>query len=324
MIKLLRAKTARFDCARYNSHRFVLAACFACLLPFNAFSEAPVVDDSENFALLDEQQAALERPVSRVQNSDSDNYEETALATDNTETSGNNGNNAALLDKLQGMQQEIQELRGQLEVQAHDLKLLQQQQLTFYKDLDARLPNEPAKTAKNKPVPDLPNPGTALSIGPKASTKNSAAQVSKPQTPLVITPTVNNSAARNNPADEQISYLAAYELVKNKRFDEALTAMQGFVTQYPKGGYTANAQYWLGELYMVKKNYPQSIEHFEIVLQQFPSSSKSAASMLKIGYALAASGKKQDAIQRLQQVVKSYPDTSTAKLARAKLEALNS
>ena len=100
--------------------------------------------------------------------------------------------------------------------------------------------------------------------------------------------------------------------------------MQAFVTQHPKGGYTANAQYWLGELYMVKKNYPQSIEHFEIVLQQFPSSNKSAASMLKIGYALAASGKKQDAVLRLQQVVKNYPDTSAAQLAKAKLEALNS
>ena len=133
---------------------------------------------------------------------------------------------------------------------------------------------------------------------------------------------VSNNAAHTNPADEQISYLAAYELVKNKKFDEALIAMQTFVTQHPQGGYTANAQYWLGELYMVKKNYPEAIEHFEVVLQQFPSSSKSAASLLKIGYALAASGKKQDAIIRLQQVVKNYPDTNTAQLAKTKLGSL--
>ncbi len=29
--------------------------------------------------------------------------------------------------------------------------------------------------------------------------------------------------------------------------------MEQFIVQYPRGGYTANAQYWLGELYMVKK-----------------------------------------------------------------------
>ena len=42
-----------------KSNRFLLAASFACLLPLNAFSEAPVVDDSENFAML-----MINRPTS--------------------------------------------------------------------------------------------------------------------------------------------------------------------------------------------------------------------------------------------------------------------
>ena len=98
--------------------------------------------------------------------------------------------------------------------------------------------------------------------------------------------------------------------------------MHAFVSKYPHGGYTANAQYWLGELYMVKNDYPQAIEHFNVVLQAFPSSSKNAASLLKIGYALAASGKTAEARIKLQDVVKTYPDTSTAKLAAAKLNSL--
>lgn len=295
--------------------RFLLVTCFACLLPLSVFAEAPVVDDSENFALLDEQQAALEQPVAKAQSVDYGSDEETAFANDNLETStNNNSKNAMLLDKVQGLQQEIQELRGQLEVQAHDLKLLQQQQLAFYKDLDARLPTTSAsKSATANPLP----------IGVTTPKSPAALPSDKQQVQPVVAP-ASHHAARINPADEQISYLAAYELVKNKRFDEGLAAMQKFVSQYPQGGYTANAQYWLGELYMVKKSYPEAIEHFEIVLKQFPSSSKSAASMLKIGYALAASGKKEAAMQRLQQVVKSYPDTNTAQLAKAKLDALNS
>lgn len=296
-----------------RNSRFLIAACFACLLPFQVYAEAPVVDDSENFALLDEQQAAYEQPVARAHARETSDYdEESALARDTTEVSSHsNGNNAVLLDKVQGLQQEIQELRGQLEVQAHDLKLLQQQQLAFYKDLDARVRNEPIKTAKKDPAP------TDLTVASNQTTPNATAQ------PQPVGAVINHTV-RSNPADEQISYLAAYELVKNKKFDEALNAMQAFVTKYPQGGYTANAQYWLGELYMVKKNYPGAIERFEVVLQQFPSSSKSAASMLKIGYALAASGHKEDAIMRLQQVVKNYPDTNTAQLAKAKLESLSS
>lgn len=289
-----------------NYHRLIIAACFACILPFNVFSEAPVVDDSENFALLDDQQAAYERPSAKDRSGySSDRDEESALASDNTESRSGSNKNAMLLNKLQGLQQEVQELRGQLEVQAHDLKLLQQQQLAFYKDLDTRLRNDPAKVAKNVPAPDL------------------AIETNKPATPPTINPVMNNTP-RTNPADEQISYMAAYELVKNKKFDDALAAMQSFVTKYPQGGYTANAHYWLGELLMVKQDYTGAIEHFEVVLQQFPSSTKTAASLLKTGYALAASGKKQEAISRLQQVVTTYPNTNTAQLAKAKLASLGS
>ena len=302
-----------------HSHRFLLAACFACLLPFSVYAEAPVVDEGENFALIDNQQAAFEQPVGKEQNNTKYNDEERPLVTDNSESTSNN---AMLLGKLQGIQQELQELRGQLEVQAHDLKLLQQQQLAFYKDLDTRVRNEPVrKIAKEEPTKNI-------LLDPKTTTEekdvlphNLQASSNKSHPEPVITPVVN-TAGHNNPVEEQISYLAAYELVKNKRFDDALPAMQSFVERYPQGGYTANAQYWLGELYLVKKDYPKAIEHFEVVLNKFPSSSKSAASMLKIGYALAATGKKPDAIQQLRQVVKNYPDTNTAQLAKTKLEAL--
>ncbi|MDI1352126.1 MAG: tol-pal system protein YbgF, partial [bacterium] len=154
---------------------------------------------------------------------------------------------------------------------------------------------------------------TSMQLG----NKSSATLVPKTATPVAV------PVSRINPADEQISYLAAYELVKNKRYDDATKAMQVFVQKYPNGGYTANAEYWLGELYLVKKDYPKSLEHFNIVLEKFPSSSKSAASQLKAGYAYAASGNNQEAKARLQNVIKTYPGTPTAKLARTKLDAIN-
>lgn len=303
-------------------HRLLLSLCMTCLIPWQVFAEAPVVDDSENFAILDDQQAAIEQPVAKAQLDEyGDNSDEVALARDNHESS-NNSESAELLNKLQGLQQDVQELRGQLEVQAHDLKLLQQQQLAFYKDLDARMRSDatkPVQSAQAKPPHEL-------SIGPNvaaAATKTTPPVQPTEATALEkqITAGIVNSS-RSNPANEQISYLAAYDLVKNKHFDDALVAMQAFVAQYPQGGYSANAQYWLGELYMVKNNYPRAIEHFETVLKQFPSSSKAAASTLKIGYALAASGKENEARLRLQQVLKNYPDTPTAQLATTKLESL--
>lgn len=294
-------------------HRLLPGLCLCCILPLQVLAQAPVVDDSENFAILDEQQAAIERPVAKAQLDNNYNEdEEVALAQDNRDSAKDN---AGLLNKIQGLQQEVQELRGQLEVQAHDLKLLQQQQLAFYKDLDSRLAGGkaaplPAKEQLAEPVNTHGQRGVML------PQQQSLQDMDKPLTAGVI------NASGSNPADEQLSYMAAYDLVKGKRFDDALAAMQAFVAQYPTGGYTANAQYWLGELYLVKNNYPQAIAHFDTVLKQFPSSSKAAASTLKIGYALAASGKENEARLRLQQVLKNYPDTPTAQLAARKLEIL--
>lgn len=274
-----------------------------CLFTYQAYAEAPVVDESENFAIFDEQ-AGIDQPLAKS-SEDITIDNEIPLAQDTAD----GPSNVALLDKLQAMKQEIQELRGQLEVQAHDLKLLQQQ-LAYYKDIELRDNNKLSQ-------PYAPKTASARPSVPV--NKTTIDQLSAKEKPAIKQ---SSASGRTNPVDEQISYLAAYDMVKNKRFDEALIAMQQFVKQHPQGGYTANAEYWLGELYLVKNNYPKAIEHFELVLQQFPSSSKAAPSNLKIGYALAALGKKNDARLRLQQVLKNYPDTPTAQLAATKLESL--
>ena len=123
-----------------KSFRLVAAIWVICSIPVSVFAEAPVIDGNENSALIDDSQAAFEQPVDRD--------DERALAHDNVASGSNaSANNGLLLDKIQGLQHDIQELRGQLEVQAHDLKLLQEQQLSFYKDLDARIRNEPMSKA---------------------------------------------------------------------------------------------------------------------------------------------------------------------------------
>ncbi len=273
------------------------------LLSFQSTAAAPVVEESDNYALVDT--PSREEPNLSVNQAVNDE-EEIALAQEDDSPSSEN---TASINTLKSLQQDLQELRGQLEIQNHQIAELKKQQIIPYKDLDTRLGNVAVS-----PTPRAPDDELHLDM----SQNTTSTALKKP-----ISYPIPANTMKNNPADEQISYLAAYELVKNKHFDEALQAMQNFVSYYPHGGYTANAYYWLGELYMVKKYYPEAIKQFETVLNQFPASSKSAPSSLKIGYALAASGKEFEAKKRLQQVVKNYPDTPTAQLAFAKLNTLS-
>ncbi len=280
----------------------------------SVFAEAPVVDDSENFELF-EQQAANKAPATFKETrlaSNTDNLDTPLAHEDNRNAMTQTSDSATLLNTIQGLQQDIQELRGQLEVQSHELKRLQQQQVEFYKDLDTRVRGEKSASQQKLAEP------TELNT---LSQNNSEIQNPSPAQPAAL-------VAANNPVntaiekDEKSAYMAAYTLINDKQFDEALPAMEAFISHYPNGGYTANAHYWSGELYMVRKNYPEAIQHFEIVLQKFPSSSKSSACLLKIGYALAASGEINEAKQKLQRVIQQYPDTHAAQLALAKLDSL--
>ena len=299
------------------------------LVSMQGMADAPVVDDSENFALLEEQpQAAEELPVAHESyNMQADDPEPRFTQSNTHNTAGN----MELINKIQALQKDIQDLRGQLEIQAHELAELKQQQLSFYQDLDARLNQETPKiddkthTASTQHSDNLmqqATPDTKTTPPSKHTDKSLVTSEPNSKTLEANQPSNTVQTARSNPADEQISYLAAYELVKQKRFSPATIAMQQFLSKYPRGGYSANAHYWLGELYLSNKEYANAITQFDTVLQEFKSSSKYAPSRLKLGYALAESGRIGEAKEQLIAVMSLYPDTSAAHLAHVKLETL--
>ena len=258
------------------------------LWSWGAYGDAPVMDDSENFSMLEYTSASVSQPTL-----------DAPLAHEEPSDNDKTLNNLSLMSKIDHLQHEVQELRGQLEIQSHNLDVMKQEQLDLLKEFDHRLAGHG-----------------------DVATSSATAQPSPQDTAINAESTPATAERSTNPAQEQISYMTAYELINSKHYDDALPAMQLFIARYPHGGYTANAHYWIGELHMVKKNYTDAIAHFEHVLKEFPSSSKSSASMLKIGYALAAAGELQPAKQRLQAVIQNYPDTHAAQLALAKLELI--
>lgn len=288
-------------------------ACFLTLISFNTNANVPVVDDSENYALLEEQQTALAPSVDSARNDTATlNSSEQALAHDINDDELSSDSLDAY-EKIKGLRQEVQELRGQIEILTHELNKLKEQQLAFYKDLDARITNK-----QTQPLA-LEDDKTAQKPIETNSATNNTSTIDFDQSETNLTTKGNPNTS---PADEQISYLAAFELVKNKQFSQAIPAMKNFIAKFPHGFYASNAEYWLGELYLSEKNYSDAALHFDTVLQKYPTSNKYSASLLKMGYVLADSGKITEAKQRLQEVIKKYPDTSTARLAQTKLEEI--
>ena len=65
-----------------HTRHLLIPAALCCLLSLQSIAQAPVVDDSENFAILDEQQADLDRAVVDDQYAQDDHTEYRQKAVD--------------------------------------------------------------------------------------------------------------------------------------------------------------------------------------------------------------------------------------------------
>ena len=137
---------------------------------------------------------------------------------------------------------------------------------------------------------------------------------------------IDSSALTKDPSgkhDKAAMYAAAYQTFKSGNYTKAREAFQGFLTANPTGEYSDNAQFWIGECYFFEKKYDKAILEYEKVTKQFPSSNKVPYALLKQGISFQNLGDKVSAKLLLQQVIRDYPNTSQARIARSKLQDIN-
>ena len=56
--------------------------------------------------------------------------------------------------------------------------------------------------------------------------------------------------------DDRANYQAAFDLLKDGKYPEAISGFKQFLTTFPNSALADNAQYWLGEAHYVTKQYP--------------------------------------------------------------------
>jgi tol-pal system protein YbgF len=122
--------------------------------------------------------------------------------------------------------------------------------------------------------------------------------------------------------DKESMYSAAYQIFKDGNYDKARTEFQAFLVAYPDTEYSDNAQFWIGECYFFEKNYEKAILEYEKVTKNYPGGNKVPYALLKQGLSFLKLNDKTSAKLILQQVIKEYPNTSQARIARNKLQEI--
>ena len=106
------------------------------------------------------------------------------------------------------------------------------------------------------------------------------------------------------------NYKAAFELVKEQRYELAVFAFEQFLVSFPDSDRAANAQYWLAESYYVTQEYNEALSSFQVVIDDYPRSRKVADALLKLGYCNYELQRWDAAKLSLVRVQADFPDTT--------------
>jgi len=97
-------------------------------------------------------------------------------------------------------------------------------------------------------------------------------------------------------------------LMITAKYDTAEQAFKSFLEENVGHPLAANAQYWLGETYYVRKNYAEAAAAFIEGYTRYPDGSKAADNLLKLGMSLAALENKDDACASFGEFDTRFPD----------------
>jgi tol-pal system protein YbgF len=188
-------------------------------------------------------------------------------------------------ERMTSLQREVQELRGRVQEQGHTIEQQRQRIRDLYDDLDRRL----LAVERSGPAPG----GEAVSdlAPPQAEGENEA-------------------------------YRKAFGLLRELRYEEAVTAFRDFLKKYPESRYAHTARYWVAEALYAQRRFEAAVEAYRDLLEAHPESSREAEARLKIGYSLEETGDAEAARTALEEVVAEFPESTEAEQAKKRLQAI--
>lgn len=211
-----------------------------------------------------------------------------------------------LLLQIEQLRQETQALRGLMEELSYQLGQMSSDQKTRYLDLDQRL-------------------GELVRIQ-KEAVATSSTPTSTPANADSTTGGVGEAGAQasvSNDISDQDAYNSAFQLIRERKFEEALVAMDSFIRAYPDSELVLDARFWRGQVFDVLGRDEEAIEAFKSLTLVAPDYRRILQVKVKLGKLLIKNQDVMNGRKILQEVITQAPESVEAGLASRELEKTN-
>ena len=214
--------------------------------------------------------------------------------------------NDTLAGQIQGLNDSVDELKTRLG-QVN-------KQLT---DIQSQLQNVQAQPAA---APQGSQPLTPGPAGPDPSANNGQ-QGMPGQADGASYGQQRAQAAPQAPPVEQL-YQSGLRDYNSARYDLSTSEFADVIKYYPQNALAGNSSYYLGEISFRQGLYPAAIKYYDLVLEQFAGSSKSAAAQLRKAQAELATQQRDAGIRDLRSLVQRYPTSPEGAQGRSLLNGM--
>lgn len=212
-------------------------------------------------------------------------------------------------ERLSALDYQLRGLTGQIE----QLQFRLRQSETRIKKLNAELAKvKAAQTAAPIAVPAPASVMAPQGAAPTTGPQTTASQMTAPQ--MTAPGGVLPGGA------PQAQYDAAQGLLRVGRFEEAEKAFRDFRTSYPDHQLAANAHYWIGETQYARQRYQQAATTFLEAWQADAQGPKAPDNLYKLGMALGALEKTNEACVSFAKLLSDYRGASSRLRAKAERE----
>jgi tol-pal system protein YbgF len=103
----------------------------------------------------------------------------------------------------------------------------------------------------------------------------------------------------------------------------AVSGFEALIRTFPRTESAGEAQFYIGETYYAQNKWREAIDSYGLVLQNYRTSSTVPDTYFKRGRAYAQTAQPERAREMWEAVIKQFPDSDAARLARQDLERVN-
>lgn len=144
-------------------------------------------------------------------------------------------------------------------------------------------------------------------------------------------PTEDPTDSSQNPAGDQQTFsssseVEAYQISYSDylrgEFNLAASGFRNYLRDFPNGSKVEDAQFFLAESLYNVGDFESAVEEYDAFAQRFPDSPNVINATYKKGLAFLDSNQTAQGVILLQQLIRRYPDSNEARLAREKLRNL--